>query len=111
MDVEVGPSSVRLKRGIVTSLLQQNRIVKVVLFKTYGQEHTTYDPLTILCDGCFSNCRSTKEFPSINLSTTLYSSPLPGYSLNLYYIKILDQSFFREIVFEELQTCNTSLTK
>ncbi|KAF5192919.1 hypothetical protein FRX31_017492 [Thalictrum thalictroides] len=36
-----------------------------------------------------------------------------GYSSDLYYIKIkiLDQLFFGEILFEELETCNTSLTK
>ena len=48
--------SVKLEQGTVTSLLEENRTIRGVQYKTKdGQEHTAYAPLTVVCDGCFSN--------------------------------------------------------
>ncbi|RDX66123.1 hypothetical protein CR513_55144 [Mucuna pruriens] len=50
--------NVRLEQGTVTSLVEENGTIKGVQYKTKdGQELTTFAPLTIVCDGCFSNLR------------------------------------------------------
>lgn len=50
--------SVKLEQGTVTSLLEEKGTVKGVQYKTKtGQEMTCCAPLTIVCDGCFSNLR------------------------------------------------------
>lgn len=50
--------SVRLEQGTVTSIIEEDGIVKGVQYKTKnGQELTAYAPLTIVCDGGFSNLR------------------------------------------------------
>ncbi|MFQ6648808.1 hypothetical protein Gotur_021345, partial [Gossypium turneri] len=50
--------NVSLEQGTVTSLLEENGIVKGVHYKDKsGQLLTAYAPLTIVCDGCFSNLR------------------------------------------------------
>ncbi|KAK6945905.1 Squalene epoxidase [Dillenia turbinata] len=62
--------NVRLEQGTVTSLVEENGIVKGVQYKTKsGEELTAYAPLTIVCDGCSSNlrrslCSSQVEVPS-----------------------------------------------
>ncbi|KAL0412646.1 UNVERIFIED_CONTAM: Squalene monooxygenase SE1 [Sesamum radiatum] len=51
-------SNVRLEQGTVTSLIEEKGTVKGVQYKTKnGEEITAYAPLTIVCDGCFSNLR------------------------------------------------------
>ncbi|URE23763.1 Squalene monooxygenase [Musa troglodytarum] len=53
-------SSVQLKQGTVTSLIKEDGIVKGVVYKTKsGEESKAFAPLTIVCDGCFSNLRHT----------------------------------------------------
>lgn len=48
--------SVKLEQGTVTSLIEEKGTVKGVQYKTKtGEELTAYAPLTIVCDGCFSN--------------------------------------------------------
>ncbi|CAN0917732.1 Squalene monooxygenase SE1, partial [Linum grandiflorum] len=50
--------SVRLQQGTVTSLLEENGVIKGVQYKTKdGLELKAYAPLTVVCDGCFSNLR------------------------------------------------------
>ncbi|KAJ7946871.1 putative Squalene monooxygenase [Quillaja saponaria] len=50
--------NVTLEQGTVTSLLEERGIVKGVNYKTKSdQELTAIAPLTIVCDGCFSNLR------------------------------------------------------
>ncbi|CAN1270085.1 Squalene monooxygenase SE1 [Linum perenne] len=50
--------SVRLEQGTVTSLLEENGVVNGVQYKTKdGQQLEAYAPLTVVCDGCFSNLR------------------------------------------------------
>ncbi|KAF2295637.1 hypothetical protein GH714_033370 [Hevea brasiliensis] len=51
-------ASVKLVQGTVTSLLEENGTIKGVQYKTKdGQELRVYAPLTVVCDGCFSNLR------------------------------------------------------
>lgn len=58
--------SVRLEQGTVTSLLEENGTIKGVQYKTKtGQELTAYAPLTIVCDGCFSNLRRSLCTPKV----------------------------------------------
>ncbi|XP_064996175.1 squalene monooxygenase SE1-like isoform X3 [Musa acuminata AAA Group] len=62
--------NVRLEQGTVTSLIEENGTVKGVVYKTKsGEEFKALSPLTIVCDGCFSNLRRTlcspKKVPSI----------------------------------------------
>ncbi|VVB17401.1 unnamed protein product [Arabis nemorensis] len=49
---------VRLEEGTVKSLIEENRVIKGVTYKTStGQETTAFAPLTVVCDGCYSNLR------------------------------------------------------
>ncbi|KAF5189424.1 Squalene monooxygenase [Thalictrum thalictroides] len=59
--------NVRLEQGTVTSLLEEDGVVKGVLYKTNGEEQTAYAPLTIVCDGCFSNLRRSLCSPKVDV--------------------------------------------
>ncbi|CAO2830441.1 unnamed protein product [Amaranthus hypochondriacus] len=60
--------NVRLEQGTVTSLLEENGIVKGVHYKTKnGEELKVYAPLTIVCDGCFSNLRRSLCSPKVDV--------------------------------------------
>ncbi|KAK1589370.1 hypothetical protein Q3G72_033328 [Acer saccharum] len=75
--------NVRLEQGTVTSLLEENGTIKGVQYKTKdGQELRTYAPLTIVCDGCFSNlrrslCKPKVEVPSSFVGLVLENCQLP----------------------------------
>ncbi|XP_073292599.1 squalene monooxygenase SE1-like [Primulina huaijiensis] len=76
-------SSVRLEQGTVTSLVEEKGTVKGVQYKNKnGEEITAYAPLTIVCDGCFSNlrrslCTSKVEIPSCFVGLILENCELP----------------------------------
>lgn len=58
--------SVTLVQGTVTSLVERKGTVKGVQYKTKGgQDVTAYAPLTIVCDGCFSNLRRSLCNPRV----------------------------------------------
>lgn len=60
--------SVRLEQGTVTSLIEENGSVKGVQYKTKaGQEIKAHAPLTVVCDGCFSNLRRSLCDPKVKL--------------------------------------------
>ncbi|KAJ6678818.1 SQUALENE MONOOXYGENASE [Salix viminalis] len=60
--------NVRLEQGTVTSLLEENGTVKGVQYKSKdGQELRAYAPLTVVCDGCFSNLRRTLCNPKVDV--------------------------------------------
>lgn len=60
--------NVQLEQGTVTSLLEENGTVRGVQYKSKdGQEHKSYAPLTIVCDGCFSNLRRTLCNPKVDV--------------------------------------------
>ncbi|KDP37618.1 hypothetical protein JCGZ_06961 [Jatropha curcas] len=75
--------NVRLEQGTVTSLLEENGTVKGVNYKTRnGEELTAHAPLTIVCDGCFSNlrrslCNSKVDIPSCFVAIVLENCELP----------------------------------
>ncbi|KAL9269757.1 Squalene monooxygenase SE1-like protein [Drosera capensis] len=75
--------NVRLEQGTVTSLLEENGTIKGVQYKTKsGQELKAYAPLTIVCDGCFSNlrrslCEPKVEVPSHFVGLVLENCQLP----------------------------------
>ncbi|KAK3030451.1 hypothetical protein RJ639_039208 [Escallonia herrerae] len=75
--------NVHLEQGTVSSLLEENGIVKGVEYKTKaGQELKAYAPLTIVCDGCFSNlrrslCKLEVEVPSCFVGLVLENCELP----------------------------------
>ncbi|KAJ7946830.1 Squalene monooxygenase [Quillaja saponaria] len=59
--------NVTLEQGIVTSLLEERGTVKGVNYKTKsGHELTAIAPLTIVCDGCFSNLRRSLCNPKVD---------------------------------------------
>nr|UTE10692.1 squalene epoxidase [Calotropis procera] len=76
-------SNVRLEQGTVTSLLEENGIVKGVRYKTKeGKEITAKAPLTVVCDGCCSNlrrslCTSKVDVPSCFVALILKNCKLP----------------------------------
>ncbi|KAK6938539.1 hypothetical protein RJ641_032047 [Dillenia turbinata] len=75
--------NVRLEQGTVTSLLEENGTIKGVQYKTKdGQELRAYAPLTIVCDGCFSNlrrslCKPKVDIPSYFVGLVLENCNLP----------------------------------
>ncbi|XP_043711200.1 squalene epoxidase 1-like isoform X4 [Telopea speciosissima] len=75
--------NVRLVQGTVTSLLEENGTIKGVLYKTKtGEELQAYAPLTIVCDGCFSNlrrslCNPKVDVPSYFVGLVLENCQLP----------------------------------
>lgn len=75
--------NVKLEQGTVTSLLQKEGTVHGVQYKTKdGKEMTAYAPLTIVCDGCFSNlrrslCKPKVEVPSCFVGLVLENCDLP----------------------------------
>ncbi|KAJ8467026.1 hypothetical protein OPV22_029578 [Ensete ventricosum] len=76
-------SSVQLKQGTVASLIKEDGIVKGVVYKTKsGKESKAFAPLTIVCDGCFSNlrhmlCSSEVDVPSYFVGLLLEDCQLP----------------------------------
>ncbi|WCJ25119.1 squalene epoxidase 2 [Euphorbia peplus] len=75
--------NVRLEQGTVTSLVEKKGSVKGVNYRTRnGQDLTAYAPLTIVCDGCFSNlrrslCNPKVEIPSCFVALILENCDLP----------------------------------
>ncbi|CAK7339710.1 unnamed protein product [Dovyalis caffra] len=75
--------NVRLEQGTVTSLLEENGTIKGVQYKTKdGQELRAYAPLTVVCDGCFSNlrrslCNPKVDVPSCFVGLILENCQLP----------------------------------
>ncbi|KAJ1394792.1 Squalene epoxidase [Sesbania bispinosa] len=76
--------NVQMEQGTVTSLLEQdNKTIIGVQYKTKDrQELKAYAPLTIVCDGCFSNlrhslCHPKVEVPSCFVGLVLENCQLP----------------------------------
>lgn len=79
--------NVTLEEGTVTSLVEENGTVKGVQYKRKnGQEEefkAAYAPLTIVCDGCFSNlrrylvCNPKVDVPSCFVGLVLENCQLP----------------------------------
>ncbi|KAJ9538043.1 hypothetical protein OSB04_030776 [Centaurea solstitialis] len=75
--------NVKLEQGTVTSLVEKNGTVEGVSYKSKdGQVMTAYAPLTIVCDGCFSNlrrtlCKPKVEVPSCFVGLVLENIDLP----------------------------------
>ncbi|PIN17663.1 Squalene monooxygenase [Handroanthus impetiginosus] len=60
--------NVRIEQGTVTSLVEEKGTVKGVQYKTKnGEVITSYAPLTIVCDGCFSNLRRSLCTPQVDI--------------------------------------------
>ncbi|GMI87947.1 DROUGHT HYPERSENSITIVE 2, SQUALENE EPOXIDASE 1 [Hibiscus trionum] len=60
--------NVSIEQGTVTSLLKQNGTIKGVQYKNKdGHVSTAYAPLTIVCDGCFSNLRRSLCDPKVDV--------------------------------------------
>ncbi|WCJ35602.1 squalene epoxidase 2 [Euphorbia peplus] len=76
-------TNVQLEQGTVTSLLEEQGIIKGVQYKTKnGEELTVFAPLTIVCDGCFSNlrrslCNPKVDVPSCFVGLVLENCKLP----------------------------------
>ncbi|PWA74484.1 squalene epoxidase, FAD/NAD(P)-binding domain protein [Artemisia annua] len=92
---------VRLEQGTVTSLVEEKRAFKGVRYKTKGGQDTIANaPLTIVCDGCFSNlrrglCKPEEDF-SVDMGTILVDWLLEvakEYKLLPYCLTCLNQVF------------------
>ncbi|OMP01392.1 Aromatic-ring hydroxylase-like protein [Corchorus olitorius] len=74
---------VKLEQGTVTSLVTEKGTVKGVHYKTKnGEELIAKAPLTIVCDGCFSNlrrslCNPKVDIPSCFVALVLENCKLP----------------------------------
>ncbi|KAG6502479.1 squalene monooxygenase SE1-like [Zingiber officinale] len=63
--------NVQLEQGTVTSLLEENGTVKGVVYKNKaGDEFKAFAPLTIVCDGCFSNLRKSLCSPKVDIPSS-----------------------------------------
>ncbi|OMO56313.1 Aromatic-ring hydroxylase-like protein [Corchorus olitorius] len=75
--------NVKLEQGTVTSLITEKGTVKGVQYKTKnGDELIAKAPLTIVCDGCFSNlrrslCNPKVDIPSCFVALILENCKLP----------------------------------
>ncbi|XP_009378595.2 squalene monooxygenase SE2-like [Pyrus x bretschneideri] len=76
--------NVRLEQGTVTSLLEEKGTVKGVQYKSKGSdlELNAHAPLTIVCDGCYSNlrhslCNPKVDIPSCFVGLVLENCQLP----------------------------------
>ncbi|KAL8482090.1 hypothetical protein ACS0TY_028294 [Phlomoides rotata] len=75
--------NVQLEQGTVTSLLEENGTITGIQYKSKsGEELKAYAPLTIVCDGCFSNlrrslCTPKVEVPSCFVGLVLENCQLP----------------------------------
>ncbi|XP_051132631.1 squalene monooxygenase SE1-like isoform X2 [Andrographis paniculata] len=75
--------NVRLEQGAVTSLVSEKGIIRGVRYKTKnGEERTSFAPLTVVCDGGFSNlsrslCTSQVESCSWFVGLVLENCQLP----------------------------------
>ncbi|KAG6520243.1 hypothetical protein ZIOFF_017281 [Zingiber officinale] len=60
-------SSVQLEQGTVTSLIEENGTVEGVVYQTNSgeEQREAFAPLTIVCDGVFSNLRRTLYSPKV----------------------------------------------
>lgn len=64
-------TSVRLEQGTMTSLLEDSGTIQGVQYKTKtGEQFKAYAPLTIVCDGCFSNLRRSLCSPKVQHEIT-----------------------------------------
>ncbi|KAG5245754.1 squalene epoxidase [Salix suchowensis] len=75
--------NVQLEQGTVISLLEDKGTIRGVQYKTKdGQELKAFAPLTIVCDGCFSNlrrslCNPKVDVPSCFVGLILENCQLP----------------------------------
>ncbi|KAK2443098.1 squalene monooxygenase SE1 [Trifolium repens] len=82
--------NVKLEQGTVTSLLEENGTIKGVNYKTKnGEVFTTKAPLTIVCDGCFSNLRRSLCDPKVEVPSHFVGLKLPsvGNGDMIHYLK------------------------
>lgn len=80
----------RLEQGTVTSLVEEKGTIKGVQYKNKdGQELTTFAPLTIVCDGCFSNLRRSLCNPKVRIpsSLILITNLSTSYQINNHTVK------------------------
>ncbi|KAJ9705429.1 hypothetical protein PVL29_003462 [Vitis rotundifolia] len=72
-----------MEQGTVTSLIEEKGSIKGVQYRTKaGEELKAYAPLTIVCDGCFSNlrrslCNPEVDVPSCFVGLVLKNCQLP----------------------------------
>ncbi|KAJ9705428.1 hypothetical protein PVL29_003462 [Vitis rotundifolia] len=76
-------TNVKMEQGTVTSLIEEKGSIKGVQYRTKaGEELKAYAPLTIVCDGCFSNlrrslCNPEVDVPSCFVGLVLKNCQLP----------------------------------
>ncbi|KAL5988309.1 Squalene monooxygenase SE2 [Asimina triloba] len=88
--------NVMTEQGTVTSMLEENGTVKGVKYRRKtGEELMAHAPLTIVCDGCFSNlrrslCTPKVDVPSCFVGLVLENCQLPY--LNHGHVVLADPS-------------------
>ncbi|XP_010519460.1 PREDICTED: squalene epoxidase 4-like [Tarenaya hassleriana] len=62
-------TNVNLEEGTVKSLVEEKGVIKGVKYKSKstGQETTAFAPLTVVCDGAYSNLRRSLHNPKVEL--------------------------------------------
>ncbi|KAG6520241.1 hypothetical protein ZIOFF_017279 [Zingiber officinale] len=89
--------NVQLEQGIVTPLIEENGTVERVVYKTNSgeEQREAFAPLTIVCDGAFSNLRRTLCSPKVDVPSLCVGMVLENCQLpfsNYGYIILGDPS-------------------
>ncbi|KAK8714468.1 hypothetical protein V6N13_149659 [Hibiscus sabdariffa] len=72
--------NVSLEQGTVTSMIEENGTIKGVYYKDKsGRLQTAYAPLTVVCDGCFSNLRRSLCNPKVDTPSHFVGFVLTNY--------------------------------
>ncbi|CAA2971267.1 squalene monooxygenase-like [Olea europaea subsp. europaea] len=74
--------NVQLEQGTVASLLEDEGTIRGVQYKTKSAEDLkAYAPLTIVCDGCFSNLRRSLCNPKVDVPSCFVGLVLENFQL------------------------------
>ncbi|KAL9245858.1 hypothetical protein vseg_019460 [Gypsophila vaccaria] len=75
--------NLKLEQGTVTSLIEEDGVVKGVHYKTKnGEESKAYAPLTVVCDGCASNLRRSLCSPKVDVPSHFVGVVLKNFRLS-----------------------------
>ncbi|KAG6520248.1 hypothetical protein ZIOFF_017286 [Zingiber officinale] len=107
-------NNVQLEQGTVTSLIEENGTVEGVVYKTNSgeEQREAFAPLTIVCDGAFSNLRRTLYSPKIpsiatgEMSNFLKTAMAPQVPTELHdpFIEVIDKGSFRSVPNKSMST-------
>lgn len=62
-----------MEEGTVKSFIEEKGVIKGVIYKNnVSQEATAFAPLTVVCDGCYSNLRRSLVDSSVSIYIVIF---------------------------------------